>query len=239
MNTLKPERFLSLTLLLLWGVSAPVFSAQTFVMNEHERLEARISSKELNRLQVTGERIASVFGSQGTFSLEHEEVKGQVFLKVQEGAPSRMDVSVVTESGLTQDLVLRVMPGEGQTLLLKPSKSSTPSSLTWSPGTQRDSSETLELIRVMASKGTEFGYHRQIVSQTLSLWRDVEVRVVEIWRGEGLEGRVYEVRNRSQEILTLQEKRFRFSSGTQAIAVEKHRLSPGERTRVYGVTSHV
>lgn len=209
-------------------------SAQTFLMNEQERLQATISAHELNRLQVVGDRIASVFGAPNIFSLEHEEVKGQVFLKVHEGAPARFDVSLVTESGLTQDLLLKVHKEEGQTLLFKPSKPA--------PDLNEGASESppsVDLIRLMVSHTTNSGYLRQQVSKPLPLWRDVQLTLMEVWKGSDLEGRVYKITNTGDTHLLLQESQFCLSPRTQALALKQHRLRPGETTTLWEVVSHV
>ena len=223
----KPFPLLFLFFLLISPL--PAFPAQIFVMNEQERLTGSVSSKDLNRLQVVGERIASVFGSQGAFSLEQEEVRGQVFLKVHEGAPPRLDVSVVTESGLTQDLVLKVTKGEGQTLLLKPFKKS---SDTWGE-TSGDMSPSLDLIKAMATSSSEAGYGRKKTLKPVSLWKDVEVTLLETWTGEGLEGHLYQVKNTSGSVKVFHEKHFQLSARTLAISLDRFRLPPGVVMKAY------
>lgn len=221
------RRFERWMLFFLWA--DPVFSAQVLVMEPQERLTGVVSSQELNRIQVVGDRIASVFGSQGSFSVEPEEVNGQVFLKVPPQGLSRLDLSVVTESGLTQDLLLTIQPGSGQTLLLKPGKRRSQTE-----GEAREILPEVALIKAMATSARE-GYGRQKVSQPLARWHDVAVSCVEIWRGEGLEGRVYHVRNLSSALQTFHEKHFWFSPDTVAVALERFRLESGRTLRVFVV----
>ncbi len=222
------------SLYLILGIS-PLMAAQSLVMNEHERLDVRVSSKELNRIQVKGDRIASVFGAQGFYSLESDDVKGQIFLKVHEGVPSRFDISVVTESGRTQDLSLKVIKGEGQTLLLMPSSS--PSTETW-PSSSGVLPESLALLKAMAASHQDAGYKREHLSKLVPLWRDMDVTLREIWQGEELEGRVYQITNRSSHPQRLHEKQFRVLPRLKAIALEKHLLIPGASLTVYVVVSH-
>ena len=212
---------------------SPAFSAQVLGMKEQERLQASVSGQALNRLQVLGDRIASVFGSKGAFSLEPEEVKGQVFLKVHAGAPAQLDLSVITESGLTQDMTLRVEKSEGQTILLKPPRRTE----TW--GTlSRFSAESLDLLRAMATSRRDAGYERQLTVKPLRRWRDVEVTLMETWTGEGMTGSVYVVRNKGHNARILREKAFCFSPRIRAVALQAPVLKPGAVLKVYTVASH-
>lgn len=218
-------------------IGSSAFSAQTFIMTEQERLKATISAKELNRLQVVGDRIASVFGAPNVFSLEHEDVKGQVFLKVHEGAPAHFDVSVVTESGLTQDLLLKVNKEEGQTLLLKPQTASQDLS-GWGDGVA-SGSVSVDLIRLMASHTPNSGYLKQQVSRPLPLWRDLRLTLTQVWKGSELEGRVYKITNTGDRALKLQESQFCLSPKVKALALKQHSLNPGETTTLWEVVSYV
>lgn len=212
-------------------LTSSAFAAQVLVMNPQERLGAALSSQELNRIQVVGDRIASVFGSQGTFSVEPEEVKGQVFLKVPQGV-SRLDLSVVTESGLTQDLAFTVQKGAGQTLLLTPPKRASETAGDLSG----NSAPCLDLIKAMATSDRAAGYGRETLQRAVPHWRDVSVTLIEVWKGEGLEGHVYTVRNLSSEPKTFQEKQFRFSSRVLAVALDRFRVLPGALMTVYAVS---
>ena len=201
-----------------------------------KRLEAWASAKDLNRLQMMGERIASVFGAKGTFALEQEEVKGQVFLKIHDSAPPKMDLSIITESGLTQDLTLHVATMPGQTILLKPSpKAPTPD--TWGSVT-RFSSESVDLIKVMATTQEDSGYRQQRLLKPLNLWRDVDVILVETWTEEGLEGHVYLIKNTGLQEKILHEQHFRVSPDVRAIALQDRRLKSGAVLKVYVVAGH-
>lgn len=216
--------------------SFPLWAAQVLVMKEQERLEAQASAKDLNRLQVMGERIASVFGAKGTFALEQEEVKGQVFLKIHDSAPPKMDISLVTESGLTQDLTLHVATMPGQTILLKPSPKA-PVPDTWGSVT-RFSSESVDLIKAMATTQEDSGYRRQRLLKPLNLWRDMDVILVETWTGEGLEGHVYLIKNTDPHEKILHEQHFRLSPKVRAVALQARRLKPGAVLKVYVVAGH-
>jgi type-F conjugative transfer system secretin TraK len=216
--------------------SFPLWAAQVLVMKEQERLEAQVSAKDLNRLQVMSERIASVFGAKGTFALEQEEVKGQVFLKIHDSAPPKMDLSIITESGLTQDLTLHIKSIPGQTILLKPSPKA-PTSDLWGSVT-RFSSESVDLIKAMATTQEDSGYQRQRLLKPLNLWRDVDVILVEIWTGEGLEGHVYLIKNSGLHEKILHEQHFRVSPNVRAVALQARRLKPGAVLKVYVVAGH-
>ena len=230
------SKWTSFYMAFLASLNTTAFAAQTLIIHEQERLSVTFSAQDLNRVQIVGDRIASVFGPPQTFSLEHEEVKGQVFVKVHDGAPAQFDLSVVGQSGRTQDLRVRVIKGEGQTVLLQPSQS--PSDLVWSPEGSLPLSEPINLIGHMVRAEGGSGYLRQSQTRSLKLWRDLDLKLIETWKRDGLEGRVYEVKNTGDATIRLQESQLLRGSNTQALALSDHTVRPGTHVLLYEVIRH-
>lgn len=108
----------------IWG--KPSFALQTYPLVDHQSTSITISQTEQNRIAVAGDRIQQVFGAEGTFDIQSDEEGGQIFLKIspelQQGThPSKpTTITIITESGLTQDLRLISKSVEFQSILFKP-----------------------------------------------------------------------------------------------------------------------
>ncbi len=93
---------------------------QVFSMSETHRIEASISQEMMNRVAVSNDRIVNVFGDEGTFVVQTDEQTGQVFIKpTAENNDKPLSLTVITENGLTQDLLLKPNPGAATTIVLK------------------------------------------------------------------------------------------------------------------------
>lgn len=83
-------------------------ASQVLTLSENQRLEIAISADFMNRIAVTNDRIAQVFGDEGTFVSQADENTGQLFIKPSpENGTKPLSITVITENGITQDLILK------------------------------------------------------------------------------------------------------------------------------------
>jgi hypothetical protein len=107
---------LALELLSVKGFAA----SQTIALNPDKRLKAIISSDSMNRLAVANDRITQVFGDHDAYEVQSEESTGQVFLKpTVENGKKPLSITIITESGLTQDMTLEPVERDAATVILK------------------------------------------------------------------------------------------------------------------------
>ncbi|MBY0461769.1 MAG: type-F conjugative transfer system secretin TraK, partial [Alphaproteobacteria bacterium] len=112
--------------LFLFLSSVSGYAAEVHNLSEGTRIQTNICPTEMNRISVQGDRIAQVFGAEGKFTHQVDEETGQFFLKPlsqAEGGFPHVPVSLtlITESGLTQDMTLFPREKTAATILLKPS----------------------------------------------------------------------------------------------------------------------
>ncbi len=94
---------------------------QILLMHDQKRLEANIGANVMNRISVLNDRIINVFGEEGTFMIQTEENTGQIFIKpTLENQTKALSISIITENGITQDLLLHPAQTKASTLILKP-----------------------------------------------------------------------------------------------------------------------
>ena len=112
---------LLLPLILLELLSVKTYAAsQTLVMNPDKRLKAVISCDSMNRLAVANDRITQIFGDNDAYEVQTEESTGQLFLKpTAENGKKPLSVTLITENGATQDMVLQPQEREATTVILK------------------------------------------------------------------------------------------------------------------------
>lgn len=95
-------------------------ASQSLPMNPDKRIKAYISNDSMNRLAVANDRITQVFGDSETYEAQTEESTGQVFLKpTQENGNKALAITLITENGATQDMILEPSTRDAATIILK------------------------------------------------------------------------------------------------------------------------
>lgn len=111
---------LIVAIILFIGTPLTAHAAEIHTLSETTRLNVAISAHEINRISMQGDRIQQVFGADQSFSLETDEQSGQLFIKPLDTASRKaINLSIVTESGLTQDLRLTPQDIDAVSLILK------------------------------------------------------------------------------------------------------------------------
>lgn len=98
-------------------IASSAYATQIKTMEEG-RLSFKVSVHDLNRIEIRDDRIHQVFGNKGTFMVEQDLEKGHLYLKPTN--PSRpISLTIVSEKGALQDLLLIPVDSPGETLILK------------------------------------------------------------------------------------------------------------------------
>lgn len=231
---MRPNLFGLFPLIPLLLLSAPSQALQTYPISQ-QKIAANISSHQLNRIAVENDRIAQIFGMTGRFVAETDEVQGQVFIRPSDSnAKKPLNVTLITESGLTQDLLLTPLNIDAETILLKGGNADKEEASRWEQASPYK--ETLvALIQAMTQGHALQGFGIAVVNQPLALRRDLQLTRTKLYKGDKLEGSVYELKNLSSQTLMLCEKRFQYEKRILAIALRRHQLKPGESTTLFMV----
>lgn len=250
---------LILPILLLQAISLSKLNAsQTLILKPGERIKAPISSDSMNRLSVYGDRITQVFGDSESYELQADENTGQIFLKpTSQNGNKPLAISVITESGVTQDLTLDPKEGDAKTITLKaPITAPTASSL---------SAGLHQLPQIPSTNMPNFGmgqggyyqslnFQEQVISAmkqmvttpetlpTLELDsftrrgpENLEIGLMASFIIGNFKGYKLEVKNTSGTSIDILEKDF-FRNGDVGISFEKRVLAKGESTICYVVS---
>lgn len=222
-------------------------------LNDLQTLEAPISSTDLTRIAVEGDRISHVFGMKGAYILEADEGQGQIFIRplrsgfAEEGTEQKpLHITLTTEGGKTQDLRLMPQDKNPEALILKPeetppsSKERSSSHVSAHPVT-RDEVEAL----LQAAREGRIPLDYKSAPLPLSTLQGPYLLVGDL-RGSTLRCLTYEVKNTTTTPLNLSEEGFlrtkdvmrsAQASHPLAVFISKKTLNPGEGTLIYVVVS--
>lgn len=73
-------------------------------MNDLKPLKVSFSQRDTNRVTIENGRIAKVFGTEELMAIQFDEENGQCFVKAKSHPGHPVTLTVITESGETQDL---------------------------------------------------------------------------------------------------------------------------------------
>lgn len=101
--------------------SSSLRSAQYCLMDSTEVISVQLSSKNHNRIGIVGDRIKKAFFKGNSISVDVEESNGQVFVQALRPDCPNTTLSIVSCSGLLQDLDLQFSDQTSEIILLQPS----------------------------------------------------------------------------------------------------------------------
>ena len=190
------------------GPGATARALQILEAADHAELSAEISGDEVNRIALDGDRISRVIQSPGGFTVEHDPVRGDLYLypdravalgpmQAQEAA-TPVTLYVGTEEGFTYRLTLSVVSRESAQILIRNAAAAAPDA--WlsdvaGPSAAGYQNELVTLIRAVARRESLPGYIRVVAPEPPQPGSTAEIppaqqSFVELWRGPRFTARV-------------------------------------------------
>lgn len=210
-----------------------VFAQQVLRMKDGDTQGARIAKREVSRIAVDGARIRSVVGSRGDFEIQVDRDIGQIFVRPLGDMPivAPINIFLTDDQGHTYSLILTAEDVPGESILLvskQPSKAALEKE-------KNDpyQSEIKDLMVSMATNNPDSqGYEVEDVASRVPIWREADLTLERVWRGDSLVGERYTLVNVTDSELRLDEQEF-MRRGVLAIAIDNHALLPHQATGVY------
>ena len=231
-------RKLSLLLCLALFLS-DTFALQVKGFLNNETVVAKISSSDVTRIVVQGDRIKSVKGVKGAYTRENDENSGEVFLQpsplYQEHA---FTVLIETEQGRHVTLLLNPVSAPSNTLMLIPKGVGNQHAARFETASDYDLTLS-HLIRDMSTDTLPEGYIAIQVDpkEIYAIENMATLKLKTIYRGLKYQGQVFEVTNTQSCPITLNERTF-FKPGTEAISLETITILPHKTIRVFRVVNN-
>ena len=196
-------------LMTLWA-AAPAQALQILEAVDHAELSAEVSSTEVSRIALDGDRVARVIRSPGGFTVEHDPVRGDLYLyptgtevgggDAQSYAPFAatptaraagpgVTLYLGTERGFTYRLSLTVAERDSAQILIRNASAGGPVSGDAAAGADGYPNELATLIRAVARREPVPGY--VIVPAPNAMHPPQAGSLVEVWRGPRYTARVF------------------------------------------------
>jgi conjugal transfer pilus assembly protein TraK len=221
-----------------------IFASQTFALQikgvvDNETVSAKVSSLDITRIVVQGDRIKSLKGVSGTYTRQNDKNNGEVYIQptaLYQSTP--FTVLIETEEGRHFTLLLNPIAVPGGTLMLVPKGVGREEAARFEQGS--DYELTLShLIRAMATDTIPEGYAvNQVNSKTTyAIGNIATLKLKTIYQGLNYQGQIYELTNTQSTSITLDEKEF-FKPGTRAVSLETITVPAHCKISVFRVVSH-
>ena len=188
--------------------AAPAQALQILEAADHAELTAEVSADEVNRIALDGDRVARVIQSPGDFTVEHDAVRGDLYLYTERsgslgttsdraesdiaGAPALpVTLYLGTERGFTYRLNLSVVNRDSAQILIRNAAVIRLASDDAGRATDGYASELVALIRAVARREPVAGY---VISSAANVADPPSAgSLVEVWRGPRFTARVLRV----------------------------------------------
>ena len=94
-------------------------AAQSIIMDPTVVVPVELSSQNHNRISIAGDRIKKAIFRSSNISVDVEEDSGQIFVQATRPNCPNTTLSVVSASGIVQDMELRFVDGSSQIVFLQ------------------------------------------------------------------------------------------------------------------------
>ena len=194
---------LGLLLIIHMGFSATARALQVLEASDHAELVAEISATDVNRIALDGDRVSRVIQSPGGFTVEHDAVRGDLYLypdaaavfapvpdnrSAPAGAPAPVTLYLGTEQGFTYRLSLSVVSRDSAQILIRNAAvAARPVDRLRTVGGDRRG-ELVSLVLAVARREPVAGY--VIVPAVEPVMSTERSSLLELWRGPRFTARV-------------------------------------------------
>ena len=194
---------LGLVLLIYMGSGATAWALQILEASDNAELVAEISDSDVNRIALDGDRVSRVIQSPGGFTVEHDAVRGDLYLypdapglfapapdnlPAPAGAPAPVTLYLGTEQGFTYRLSLTVVSRDSAQILIRNAAvAAEPVDRVRTVGGDRRG-ELVSLVLAVARREPVAGY--VIVPAVEPVMSTERVSLLELWRGPRFTARV-------------------------------------------------
>ena len=206
-------------------------AAKVYPLNEKEKIKSPISLKELNRIRVEGDRISQVFGGEGLLEIETEEQQGQIYVRPSlRVGQEPLSLSLVLESGATQDMMLLPQDIPSETILIQSSNGTSDAKRDSKAKKEKLIDRILKFIKEIGKKEHLNIYEHKEVPMSFFLKPDIQVTKYAQYQAEELIGEEWLIENKSPKEVPLTEKDLAKTKDIKAISLEKGTIQAGGRT---------
>lgn len=216
-----------------------VFALQVKNIVDNETTTAKISSVDVTRIFVQGDRIKSLRGIKGAYTRENDESNGEVYIQPTGLYQERpFTILIDTENGKHFTLLLTPISAPSETLMLVPKGVGRMSAMKFEKASPYELTIN-HLIKAMKNGEVPEGYSiSEVDSKKSYQFGDrMKVRLKTIYSGVNFIGQIFEITNLKNHSIDISEKEF-YKTGTNAISLDAIQIPANEKINLYRVVSH-
>lgn len=231
------KRIKILTTIILGFTALHVFAKSTFEASNGDTISANISSSELTRIEIDGQRIIKDFSS-ADVSKKITKPLGQIYLIP--NTKQTFNLYIVSDIGNTYNLKLtpvRHMSGDSIVILPKSTTKVVHNKLDINANSYvRNINYLIELMYM--NKLADSQYTATTENTSIVTYKGLESVLLTTYTNDYLEGSVILLKNTSKSEIRLVESQF-YTDHALAVAIENPILEPNDFTRVFIVQQSV
>ena len=204
-------------------------TATETAFSDNEQIKVVLSSRDINRVLVLGDKIKTIHGPAGLYTAKNDNTdqSGSAYLSVY--ANTTFTIFLATEKGHNLSLLVTPKALAGRTIILKPTS-------------DIDQKSLIDLINGMVNLEMSQDYEYFSISEAKK-WLDIkktsfynvaDVIPVAFYRGEKLSGVISKIRNKTRNDLFLKPSYF-YQSGIKAITLSKQTIGPLDACWLYQI----
>jgi len=221
------------------AIATPALADQTLMASDNSRVDCIASSRDLTRISLVGDEIASVSKLQTgnpseDFSVVNEPVRGDIYVSVPEDfTPKVLSFFATSKKGYVYKFACRLTGEEAQQVFVaNPAIAGDKPDETRIAAAADPQEQAVRLVQAMYASSIPDGYRmRQPVLAAVHVG-DLKVQMIAEYRGTTLTGKVLRIENdgRSATVLT---ERVVAPSNAVAVTIAEPNLAPGAATTAY------
>ena len=235
------SRLLGASVIAICGlaIATPAFADQTLMAADNSRVDCIASSRDLTRISLVSDEIASVSKLQTgnpseDFSVVNEPVRGDIYVSVPEGfTPKVLSFFATSKKGYVYKFACRLTGEEAQQVFVaNPAIAGDKPDETRIAAAADPQEQAVKLVQAMYASSIPDGYRmRQPVLGAVHVG-DLKVQMIAEYRGATLIGKVIRIENEGRSATMLSERVVAPSNAVEVTIAEPN-LAPGAATTAY------
>lgn len=214
-------------------LQAQTNNPQVLIVGANQTAHATVSLKELSRIVIDGERIASVDHREGAVDVQRDRTLGEIRILPPTNDKSPINLFLTSESKRTYSLLLTVSDIPSQTVLVRDASPKKVAAVTTKILRSSEHDKNIRnLIIAMNKNIAPSDMEVKSVNAEYQLWTEAKFVLRTLYLGREYVGNHFVVTNTSKSMMQISEQEF-YKPGVHAISVVQHALPPLASTSVF------
>lgn len=205
-----------------------VHAAKVLLLQETKAYTIEISAENFNRIKVLDDRVQQVFVKSNQLIMDLDEINGQVFIKPLPNIKDVITLTVVTEKGCSQDLILSPKKQLPETIILSKHKKNILQK-------KKNKSRADLLMDAMLNRKPLTGFRLDRKPCSMKGPNGFSMKRLVLYSGSEIDGEIFEIKNETRSPQVLNRKDL-WLDNFLALKLEKSRFVAKETALMWIVT---